>query len=195
MGRRLWPGRGVDADQLAPLRLNSWEERTVRAELENAAVVGWVRNLDRKRWALLVPYELGGDPKPLFPDFLFVRRVGEHLDVDILDPHDPNLGDAPAKAHGLAKFAQLHGPAFGRIEVIAEVEGVLHRLDLKDEDIRRRIFAASTPAHLKALFNWRAEPTDGMASALSAPRRPASVAPSPDMRKLGRAELQVNGTR
>jgi type III restriction enzyme len=143
----------VDADQLAPFRLNSWEEKTVRAELENAAVVGWVRNLDRKRWALLVPYELGGDLKPLFPDFLVVRRVGEHLVVDILDPHDPNLGDAPAKAHGLAKFAQVHGPAFGRIEVIAEVGGVLRRLDLKDEDVRRQIFAASTPAHLRSLFN------------------------------------------
>ena len=138
--------------RLAPFRLNTWEEKTLRAELDDSDVVGWVRNLDRKSWALLVPYEEGGELKALFPDFVFVRRVGEHLVVDILDPHDPNLGDAPAKAHGLAKFAQLHGPAFGRIEVVAEIGGALRRLDLKDEDVRRRVFAASTPAHLRATF-------------------------------------------
>ncbi len=28
--------------------------------------------------------------------------------MDILDPHDPSLADAPAKAHGLAMFAKAH---------------------------------------------------------------------------------------
>jgi type III restriction enzyme len=143
----------VDADGLAPFKLTTWEERVLTEELANLATVGWVRNMDRKKWALLVPYEVGGETKPLFPDFLFVRKVGDHLVVDILDPHNPDLGDAPAKAQGLAKFAQTHGPAFGRIEVIAEVGGILRRLDLKDETIRERVQAATTPAHLRALFS------------------------------------------
>ena len=32
-------------------------------------------------------------------------------------------------------------------------ERTLHRLGLKDEEVRTQVFAASTPAHLKALFS------------------------------------------
>jgi len=142
----------VDADGQAPFKLTTWEEKVLKAELENTAVVGWVRNIDRKKWALLVPYEVSGELRPLFPDFLFVRKEAERLLVDILDPHNPDLGDAPAKAHGLAKFALAHGAAFGRIELIAEVGGILRRLDLKDERVRKGVLAATTPAHLRALF-------------------------------------------
>jgi type III restriction enzyme len=149
-----WPKHAfVDRDGLAPFRLNSWEERVIQAEVESPAVISWVRNIDRKKWALLVPYEANGEAKPLFPDFLVVREIGQTLLVDVLDPHDPSLADAPAKAQGLAKFAQAHGPAFGRIETIAEVGGSLRRLDLKDEQTRQRVFAAVTPAHLRALFD------------------------------------------
>jgi len=143
----------VDAEGHAPFKLGTWEEKVLRAELDDPAVVGWLRNIDRKQWALLVPYELGGELRPLFPDFLFVRKVGEQLVVDLLDPHDPDLADAPAKAHGLAKFAQQHDYAFGRIDLIAEVGGALRRLDLKDETMRQRVFEAASPAHLKALFH------------------------------------------
>jgi type III restriction enzyme len=139
-----------DVDQLAPFNLNGWEEQTVRIEIQQGSV--WVRNLDRKTWALMVPYEAAGEVKPLYPDFLFVRQVGDARVVDLLDPHDPNLGDAPAKAQGLARFAQQHGSAFGRIELIAEMGGRLRRLDLKDEEVRSQIFAAPTSPHLKALF-------------------------------------------
>ena len=141
----------TDEKQKAPFALNGWEQRTVQAEIAHGSV--WVRNLDRKTWALLVPYEAAGETKPLFPDFLFIRDDGGQLVVDILDPHDPGLGDAPDKARGLAKFAEVHGASFGRIELIAEIGGALRRLDLKDENVRKQVFEAPSSAHLKAIFS------------------------------------------
>ena len=53
----------------------------------------------------------------------------------------------------LAKFAEVHGASFGRIELIAEIGGALRRLDLKDENVRKQVFEAPSSAHLKAIFS------------------------------------------
>jgi type III restriction enzyme len=137
----------TDEDSRAPFALNGWEQRTVEREIKSGSV--WMRNLDRKTWALLVPYEDAGEKKALFPDFLFVRSSGI---VDILDPHNPELADAPAKAKGLADFAEKHGGQFGRIEIIAEYGGSSYSLDLKDESIRQKVFRTTTAASLRAIF-------------------------------------------
>ena len=138
-------------DQRAPFNLNGWEMRTVKEEIKKGSV--WIRNLDRKTWSFLVPYESAGEIKPLFPDFLFIRGDGNETVVDVLDPHDPNLGDAPDKAKGLANFAEQYGSKFGRIELIADVGGNLRRLNLKDASTRQRIRGATTSAQLVLLFN------------------------------------------
>jgi type III restriction enzyme len=137
----------VDGDNRAPFVLNGWEQRTVERETKAGSV--WMRNLDRKTWALLVPYEESGEKKALFPDFLFVRETGV---VDILDPHNPELADAPAKAKGLADFAEKHGGKFGKIEIVAEYGGMNYSIDLKDEAVRRKVLKASTAASLRAIF-------------------------------------------
>jgi type III restriction enzyme len=137
----------VDEDQRAPFVLNGWEQRTVEREIKNGSV--WIRNLDRKTWALLVPYEESGEKKALFPDFLFVRETGV---VDILDPHNPELADAPAKAKGLADFAERHGDKFGKIEIVAEYGGANYSLNLKDENVRKKVLNASSASSLRAIF-------------------------------------------
>jgi type III restriction enzyme len=137
----------VDADNRAPFVLNGWEQRTVERELKNGSV--WMRNLDRKTWALLVPYEESGEKKALFPDFLFVRETGI---VDILDPHNPELADAPAKAKGLADFAEKHGDSFGKIEIVAEYGGTNYSLNLKDGEVRKRVLKVSSASGLRAIF-------------------------------------------
>jgi hypothetical protein len=80
-----------------------------------------------------------------------VREVGGKYVVDILDPHDPSR-DGVAKAQGLAKFAQDHGVKFERIQILAEVEGVLRRLELTDPKVREAISVAGSADALVLLY-------------------------------------------
>lgn len=117
--------------------LNSWETPVVEAEGARDDVIGWLRNVDRKDWALQVPYRDGkGILRPLYPDFLVFREVKGKVVVDILDPHDPGRQDAVPKAKGLAEFADKHGVRLGRIEIIIKQGDDLKRLDLQDKKVR-----------------------------------------------------------
>lgn len=98
--------------------LGSWEAGVLKEELADATVVGWLRNVDRKPWSLEIPYQTGGDVRPMFPDLVIVRKDGAGFLFDILEPHDPSLGDNFEKAAGLARFAEKHGGLFGRIQLI-----------------------------------------------------------------------------
>ena len=148
-----WPRHlYVDADDGFPCALNTWETDVIRREIANPNVVGWLRNPDRKRWSLCVPYKFMGETKPLFPDFVVFRRDGDELMVDVLDPHSVALEDAPAKAVGLTEYADKHGHAFGRIELIIKDGDRVRRLDLKDETTGDRVRTVKDPAHLRDLF-------------------------------------------
>lgn len=154
-GSRRWQKHiFVDNDGMAPLTLNTWERQVIEPEIDREEVRFWLRNVDRKPWSLSVPYELSGGPKPLYPDFLVVREeaAGDFV-VDILDPHSLSLEDAPAKAAGLARYADKHAPDFGRIELIIVDRRQLRRIDLKDEVRRARVRAVQTHAHLRQLFD------------------------------------------
>ena len=123
--------------------LNDWEKSTVKEELKRKDVLGWLRNEPRKSWSMLVPYEWQGNDESMFPDFLFFRQDGEHLIIDILDPHWRNE-DSAAKARGLARFAEKHGHQFGRIEVIRKEggkgdAGKLRRLDVNNDEVRAEV--------------------------------------------------------
>jgi type III restriction enzyme len=90
----------------------------------------------------------------LYPDFLVVREEQSgNLAVDILDPHSLSLEDAPAKAAGLARYADKHAPDFGRIELIIVDRRQIQRIDLKDEVRRAKVRAVQTHAHLRQLFD------------------------------------------
>lgn len=47
-----------------------------------------------------------------------MRQTGDDFTIDILEPHDPSLGDNFEKAVGLARFAERHGHLFGHIQLI-----------------------------------------------------------------------------
>jgi type III restriction enzyme len=128
------------------------ETEVLQRELKNKKIVGWLRNTDRKPWALCVPFEMGGEMRPMYPDFLFVRSEGSGLVVDIIEPHTISLSDAPAKAAGLAKFAAKHFDKFGRIELILIDGKNQKRLDLTDQATRNRVKAITLPQELRQLF-------------------------------------------
>lgn len=134
-------------------KLNTWETKVVEAELRRNDVLGWIRNPDRKPWSVCVPYKAAGEWKPLYPDFLVVRAEGKDLTIDILDPHTLSLEDAPAKAAGLAEYAQRHGEKFGRIELIIVDGDKMKRLDLTDERTSDKVREVSTHEHLRQLFD------------------------------------------
>ena len=80
------------------------DEGQIKWTKEQDDFVCWLRNFQRRDWALCVPYEKGGE-KGFFPDFLIVRKMRKGFVVDILEPHDDSRLDAWAKVKGLAKFA------------------------------------------------------------------------------------------
>lgn len=135
-------------------KFNTWETPVLEEELENPNVLFWLRNLPRKSWASCVPYKLEGEHRPCFPDFLFVRKEGDNLVCDIIDPHLHTLPDAVEKAKGLAEFAEKHGytSAFGRIELVAKINGQRKKIDLQDDKMRERVKKVDSPNALEQLY-------------------------------------------
>lgn len=136
-----------------PVKLNGWEKITIEEEIKRDEVVGWLRNYDRKTWSFSVPYEDSFKMKPMFPDFLVIRKLENDLIVDILEPHRDNLNDNWKKAVGLAKFAEKHWNSFGRIELLRKKGNVLKRLNFNDDNVRSRVMQVQTNESLDILFD------------------------------------------
>jgi type III restriction enzyme len=143
----------IDAQSEYWAKLNTWETMVIQAEIDKDEVVGWLRNYDRKQWALSLPYEFGGAVSPMYPDFLVVRRDGDSYLVDILEPHSSSLSDNYAKARGLAKYAQKHHGDYGRIELIRVDSGRIKRVDLNDDATRKKVMMVNTNAGLDLIFD------------------------------------------
>lgn len=140
----------VDERGLFLTNFNKWESKVLSEEVAKSVL--WLRNYDRKSWSLTIPYKQGGEYKPLYPDFLVTHTKGKETVVGILDPHQIDLADAPAKAAGLAEYAARHGHLFDRIELIILEDEEIRRLNLKDEEIRGKVMGVSTNEHLRQLY-------------------------------------------
>ncbi|MTH53529.1 hypothetical protein GKZ89_08870 [Bacillus mangrovi] len=136
-----------------PAKLNGWEKPTIETEISREEVVGWLRNFDRKTWSFSIPYEDSGQIKPMYPDFLVIRQLGEEFIVDILEPHRDDLDDNWRKAAGLAKFADKHWNSFGRIELIRKTGTRLKRLNFNDDNTRDRVAGVTSNDQLDTLFD------------------------------------------
>lgn len=108
----------VDDSGIARINLNTWEEGVLEEERAQSNYVCWLRNPPRKPWSLCIPYEIGGEHKPTYPDFLIIRKDAEtEYVIDILEPHDPTRIDNLGKAKGFAEYARQN-PGVGRIQLI-----------------------------------------------------------------------------
>lgn len=152
-----YPGNLYQDDQgVYPEALNEWEKDVVETELAQASSICWIRNKDRQRWALTLPYESStGTAVRMYPDFLFFREQEGEVVVDIVDPHGVHLPDAPAKARGFAKYAKDHGHRFARVEMVIYDNQSERRktLNLKLVNVRNHVLAVTTSQHLNALFD------------------------------------------
>lgn len=116
----------VDTAGQFACKLVGWEPGLLAEELVRGDVAGWLRNQPHKPWSLEIPYETGGEVRPMFPDFVVVRKVGEQFLVDILEPHDPSRDDNVDKVRGLARFAERHG-AFRSHSTHSQAQGCWRR--------------------------------------------------------------------
>lgn len=138
--------------------LNNWETGVLAEELDKTDVVCWMRNLDRKKWSLAIPYEVSGAQVPMYPDLIIVRAVSTGYVVDILEPHDPSRKDNYPKAVGLAKLASKHWDKFGRIQLIRKMSGLdgnehFYRLDMSDLQVCQRVLSITSNQELDHIFD------------------------------------------
>ena len=143
----------VREDGKYPADFNKPESKTLESEIGKKSVQGWLRNTDRKPWALCIPYDWKGEKKAMYPDFVIIRSEDGDLTADILEPHAIGFADGPAKAAGLAQFADKHWDRFGRISLILLDGEDAKEVDLANERMRNRVKAFSTIAELQNLFN------------------------------------------
>ena len=140
----------VDENGLFPAEADNWESKVIEDDFQHES--GWLRNLDRKRWSLTIPYKAGGVFKGFYPDFLAARVAKGRIVIDLVDPHHTNLADAVPKAVGLASYAAKHSPQFGRIELVRFVGDKAQKLDLKNEEIRTEVLGLTTKEQLERLY-------------------------------------------
>ncbi len=155
-GTDLW-SKHLYADEKGDIPLtfkSSWETETMTEAIKDPTVVAWLRNVPRQgEQSFCVSWTDKTVARPFFPDFLVVRKVGENLVVDILDPHDHTRADASKKAQGLAAYARDHGMGLGHIDLIAKIGGRMRVLHLEDEATRKKVEAAATNEALLALYS------------------------------------------
>lgn len=146
---------------LAYFKLNTWEDGVIQEEAKQSDFVCWIRNPSRVSWALCIPYEMNGEIKQAFPDFIIIRKDPESgYIIDILEPHDPSFADNLGKAKGFAEYARQN-PEIGRIQLIRmgkDTAGYkhFHRLDFAKGLVRNKVMQAMTNEELNHIFD-----TDG----------------------------------
>lgn len=151
-----------EATGTAKLKLNGWEAELIETEEKRPDFVCWIRNPSRGSWALCIPYEIDGEIKPTYPDFIVVRkddRMG--YVIDILEPHSPDFKDNLGKAKGFAEYARQN-PGVGRIQLIRMSKDALgknqfKRLDMYRTAIRDKVSHAINTDELDHIFD-----TDGV---------------------------------
>lgn len=151
----------ADEDGKAIIKLNNWEKTVIEEEEKKSDFVCWLRNQVRQSWSLCIPYEIDGEIKATYPDFIVVRKDDQlGYVIDILEPHNPEFKDNLGKAKGFAKYAEEEA-RIGRMQLIRMSKDPagknrLKRLDLAKGSIRNKVMSAINTDELDHIFD-----TDG----------------------------------
>lgn len=151
-----------DITGVATMKLNTWEAGVIEEEEKRGDFVCWIRNPSRGSWGLCIPYEINGEIKPTYPDFIVVRKDSvQGYVVDILEPHNPDFKDNLGKAKGFAEYAKQN-PGVGKIQLIrmskdAAGNPKFKRLDMSKTAIRDKVIHAINTDELDHIFD-----TDGV---------------------------------
>ena len=151
----------ADEEGKAKIKLNGWEADVLKEERKRDDFVCWLRNPARQSWALCLPYEIEGQTKATYPDFVIIRKDDElGYVMDILEPHNPDFKDNLGKAKAFAMYASLEA-RIGRIQLIrtgkdAAGKNRFKRLDMSKGAVRNKVMAANNTDELDHIFD-----TDG----------------------------------
>lgn len=147
----------VNSEGTATFKLKGWEPLTLDEERKHPQFVCWLRNQDRKPWALCIPYECGNEKKRFYPDFIIVRHDGNNgYDFSLLEPHRDDKTDNLPKAKALAKYAQ-DCPSFSRIQMLRKKGDRMLRLDFCKLAVRSKVLNCVTEDDFSAVFNTEGE--------------------------------------
>lgn len=148
----------ADDDGISVIKLNGWEEGVLAEESMRDDFVCWIRNPPRERWSLCIPYEMEGETKATYPDFIIVRRDPElKYMIDILEPHNPDFKDNLGKAKAFAQYADDE-LKIGRIQLIRKAKDAagnyrFKRLDMSMGNVRQKVLKAVNTDELDYLFD------------------------------------------
>lgn len=143
------------------LYLDGWEKEVLDEERANPEFESWLRNPERKNWALCLPSEdskVAGKIVRFYPDFLIIRNTKRGYEVDILEPHCSDYDDNLSKAKALMKYASpSENNRISRVQLIRKGktknnESGFIRLDLAKSEVRDYIKTARTPQDLYDAF-------------------------------------------
>jgi len=145
----------ANGDGLYPCRFSGWEDDVVETELaKGESLIAWYRNPTSGTAALAVPYVQSGQPRTLYPDFLFFHEVDGRIVADVIDPHRPDSADTSPKWLGLAEYAQRFSSHFRRVLAVAkDGDDRLVSLDLKNPDVVTRLSQAHTETDVQNIFS------------------------------------------
>ncbi len=147
----------VNADGTATFNLKGWEPITLEEERKNPNFVCWLRNQDRKPWALCIPYDYGGETHRMFPDFLIIRK-NEHgnYEYGLLEPHRDDKKDNLAKAKGLVKYVQ-ECPNVDRVQMLRKMKTSsgekMLRLELTRLSVQEKVMKCVEDSDFDKVFN------------------------------------------
>ena len=148
----------ADENGISKIKLNGWEQGVLEEESKSKDFVCWLRNPSRGSWSLCIPYEIKGEIKPTYPDFIIIRNDPTlSYVIDILEPHNPDYKDNLSKAKGFAKYAEEE-PRIGRIQLIRQSRDSagkmrFKRLDLSKGAVREKVLKAQTADEFDHIFD------------------------------------------
>ena len=100
-------------------------------------------------------YEHGGS-KRFRPDLLIIRREGEKLVTDILEPHRTNQDDTFAKAKGLAQYGAAHSTEIGRAMMLTvdgeDDDALISGCDVTDRAMREKVLRTRSNEEIQGLY-------------------------------------------
>ena len=133
-----------DEDGMFPVgKLNPDEIQVLDTEIQRGDLLAWYRNPTGGRDSMSIAYQdVHGAWRTLRPDFLFFVTTSHGVRASIVDPHGSWLPDALPKLRGLARFAEVYGESFHRIESISRIDGELRVLDFTLPEIRKIVLDA-----------------------------------------------------
>lgn len=146
----------VNSEGTARFKLIGWEPITLEEERSNPEFVCWLRNQDRKPWALCIPYKYGEETHRMYPDFIIVRKEANgDYDYSILEPHRDDKKDNLAKAKGLVKYVE-ECPVFSRVQMLRKIHNTagdkMLRLDFTKMAVRDKVKICRTEADFDTIF-------------------------------------------